>query len=161
MNRSRQCSSRGPSNGFLNRVSGVRFTQRAPSKALTRANGGGEVGTEGNGPTGRWGGAPHQAIGDLTPAERYTGMDRVLASAAPQQSDMAEPTYPPHSILRKVHTVGTFGYRRRLRIVPRTKAATDARCSRPPGQRGRQGSEERTRRCHPSARDERLGSAFE
>ncbi len=55
---------------------------------------------------------PHQAIGEFTPAERYGGVPlpepstrRVLPPT------LQEPTYPPHSILRKVNRVGCLTFR--------------------------------------------------
>ena len=53
---------------------------------------------------------PHQALGDLTPAERYT------PAAAPVGTDLAtseprkDPIYPPHSLIRKVSKTGVFSY---------------------------------------------------
>jgi transposase InsO family protein len=52
---------------------------------------------------------PHQALGDLTPAERYTPTASVgtdLATIEPRK----DPLYPPHSLIRKVSKTGVFSY---------------------------------------------------
>ncbi len=52
---------------------------------------------------------PHQALGDLTPAERYTPTAPVgtdLATSEPRK----DPLYPPHSLIRKVSKTGVFSY---------------------------------------------------
>lgn len=80
---------------------------------------------------------PHQAIGELTPAERYDGTplpDRVgEAQRGSHRTDLAglgEPTYPPHAIVRKVTKVGNISFRHsqiqlgrrwqgaRVRVIP-------------------------------------------
>jgi transposase InsO family protein len=53
---------------------------------------------------------PHQALGDLTPAERYTPgaapAVAELASAEPRQ----DVVYPPHTLTRKVSRTGVFSF---------------------------------------------------
>jgi len=51
---------------------------------------------------------PHQGLGDATPAERYSVV--VLGAAGPPPDPMAEPVYPPHSIIRSVSAVGATSY---------------------------------------------------
>ena len=60
---------------------------------------------------------PHQGIGDLTPAERYQlGFELVHGAPPPpaiSQPDRAKaepPSYPPHSILRRVSTSGEITF---------------------------------------------------
>jgi transposase InsO family protein len=75
---------------------------------------------------------PHQGIGDLTPAERYQlGFELVhgrppAAAVAPPVDDVArEPSYPPHSILRKVNRVGLITYQRlQIQVGSRWYGAT-------------------------------------
>jgi transposase InsO family protein len=74
---------------------------------------------------------PHQALGELTPAERYGGMvlperDRGR-TPRPDPSEWTEPTYPPHAIVRKVNRVGSLGYQRRLIQVGRRWAGARVR----------------------------------
>jgi transposase InsO family protein len=47
---------------------------------------------------------PHQALGDCTPVERYTSAPAPAPDV--QGLPMAEPTYPPGSLLRKVSSIG-------------------------------------------------------
>ena len=58
---------------------------------------------------------PHQGIDDATPAERY---DRAPLPPAqirlPGPQEMTGPSYPPHSILRKVGATGSLGYQGKL-----------------------------------------------
>jgi transposase InsO family protein len=58
---------------------------------------------------------PHQGIGDQTPAERY-GTDPLPPAQIrlPGPEEMTGPSYPPHSILRKVGSSGNLGYRGKL-----------------------------------------------
>jgi transposase InsO family protein len=58
---------------------------------------------------------PHQGIDDQTPAERYEPAPLPPAQirlAGP--GEMTEPSYPPHSIIRKVGATGSFGYQGKL-----------------------------------------------
>jgi transposase InsO family protein len=76
---------------------------------------------------------PHQGIGDLTPAERYqVGFELVHSNppaiAAPppavDEPDL-EPRYAPHSILRRVSTVGEIGFQTMsINVGNRWKGAT-------------------------------------
>ena len=73
---------------------------------------------------------PHQAIGDLTPSERYRPTGAAHAFGELELAERAEPVYPRGSILRKVWSTGLVSYnamgimlgRRwagaRVRIVP-------------------------------------------
>lgn len=54
---------------------------------------------------------PHQGINDATPAERYDKAPLPPAQIRlPGPDEMTEPSYPPHSILRKVGSSGNLGY---------------------------------------------------
>ena len=54
---------------------------------------------------------PHQALSNLTPAERYTFAPPVAeATASMGVDEHGEPVYPPHAIVRKVTRVGNIGY---------------------------------------------------
>lgn len=54
---------------------------------------------------------PHQALGNVTPAERYTPpTTEEIAAISIGLDDEGRPLYPPHSIVRKVNRVGTLGY---------------------------------------------------
>lgn len=58
---------------------------------------------------------PHQGIGDVTPAERYGAEPLPPAQIRlPGPEEMTEPSYPPHSILRKVGSSGNLGYTGKL-----------------------------------------------
>lgn len=61
---------------------------------------------------------PHQAIGNLTPAERF-GWTPPVTDASPSvgYDDNGEPVYPPHSIVRTVSDRGTIGYENKLIAV--------------------------------------------
>jgi transposase InsO family protein len=54
---------------------------------------------------------PHQALQNLTPAERYLYAPPVAEAAASSGVDeRGEPVYPPHSLVRKVSRIGNVGY---------------------------------------------------
>jgi len=54
---------------------------------------------------------PHQGLQNLTPAERYRYAPPVAeAAASTGVDDRGEPVYPPHSIVRKVSSIGNVGY---------------------------------------------------
>ncbi len=54
---------------------------------------------------------PHQAIGNLTPSERFTYKPPPVAENLSIGYDQnGEPVYPPRSIIRKVNKVGAIGY---------------------------------------------------
>ena len=58
---------------------------------------------------------PHQGIGDATPAERYGTEPLPPAQIRlPGPEEMTGPSYPPHSILRKVGSSGNLGYSGKL-----------------------------------------------
>lgn len=58
---------------------------------------------------------PHQGIDDQTPAERYEPAQLPPAQIRlPGPEDMTEPSYPPHSVIRKVGSSGNFGYQGKL-----------------------------------------------
>jgi hypothetical protein len=58
---------------------------------------------------------PHQGIGDVTPAERYGAEPLPPAQIRlPGPEETTEPSYPPHSILRKVGSSGNLGYTGKL-----------------------------------------------
>jgi transposase InsO family protein len=58
---------------------------------------------------------PHQGIGDQTPAERYDKTPLPPAQISlPGPDEMTGPSYPPHSILRKVGSSGNLGFRGKL-----------------------------------------------
>lgn len=58
---------------------------------------------------------PHQGIGDQTPAERYDKTPLPPAQIRlPGPEEMTGPTYPHHSILRKVGSSGNLGYQGKL-----------------------------------------------
>jgi transposase InsO family protein len=58
---------------------------------------------------------PHQAIGNLTPAERYGWTPPVdIWPSAVGFDGKGEPVYPPHSIVRTVAVRGTIGYENKL-----------------------------------------------
>ena len=58
---------------------------------------------------------PHQGIGDETPAERYGTEPLPPAQIRlPGPEEMTGPSYPPHSILRKVSSSGNLGYSGKL-----------------------------------------------
>jgi transposase InsO family protein len=58
---------------------------------------------------------PHQGIGDQTPAERYGTEPLPPAQIRlPGPDEMTGPSYPPHSILRKVGSSGNLGYSGKL-----------------------------------------------
>ena len=58
---------------------------------------------------------PHQGIGDPTPAERYGTEPLPPAQIRlPGPEEMTGPSYPPHSILRKVGSSGNLGYSGKL-----------------------------------------------
>jgi transposase InsO family protein len=58
---------------------------------------------------------PHQGIDDQTPAERYGTKPLPPAQIRlPGPEEMTGPTYPPHSILRKVASSGNLGYSGKL-----------------------------------------------
>lgn len=59
---------------------------------------------------------PHQAIGNLTPAERYGWTPPVTDIWPPAvgANGNGEPVYPPHSIVRTVAVRGTIGYENKL-----------------------------------------------
>jgi transposase InsO family protein len=63
---------------------------------------------------------PHQGIGDATPAERYLPGPALAAPLG--ELGLAEqekaPSYPPHSVVRKVSRVGTFSYQGLGIILP-------------------------------------------
>lgn len=55
---------------------------------------------------------PHQGIGNMTPVERYRHVSpSVDAPISTGLDDNGEPTYPPHSIVRKVSSIGNLGYK--------------------------------------------------
>lgn len=58
---------------------------------------------------------PHQGIADATPAERY-GTDPLPPAQIrlPGSEEIPGPSYPPHSIIRKVGGTGSFGYQGKL-----------------------------------------------
>jgi transposase InsO family protein len=55
---------------------------------------------------------PHQGIGNRTPSERYRfagpDLDGPVSTGVDENG---EPTYPPHSIVRKVSSIGNLGYK--------------------------------------------------
>ena len=58
---------------------------------------------------------PHQGIDDQTPAERYQPAQLPPAQIRlPGPDNMTEPSYPPHSIIRKVGGTGSFGYDKKV-----------------------------------------------
>ncbi|MDH3308959.1 MAG: integrase core domain-containing protein, partial [Acidimicrobiia bacterium] len=59
---------------------------------------------------------PHQGIDDDTPAERYGTEPLAPAQIRiiPGPEEITGPSYPPHSILRKVGGTGSFGYQGKL-----------------------------------------------
>jgi transposase InsO family protein len=58
---------------------------------------------------------PHQAIGNLTPAERFSWTPPTTEATASLGVDEAgEPVYPPHTIVRKVDSHGSIGYQNKL-----------------------------------------------
>lgn len=58
---------------------------------------------------------PHQGIDDATPAERYGTEPLPPAQIRlPGPQEMTGPSYPPHSILRKVGSSGNLGYSGKL-----------------------------------------------
>ena len=71
---------------------------------------------------------PHQGIGDQTPAERY-GTEPLPPSQIrlPGPEEMTGPSYPPHSILRKVGSSGNLGYSGKLIQVGRRWAGATLR----------------------------------
>jgi hypothetical protein len=55
---------------------------------------------------------PHQGIGNLTPVERYRHVAPTIEGPVSTGVDEnGEPTYPPHSIVRKVSSIGNIGYK--------------------------------------------------
>lgn len=63
---------------------------------------------------------PHQALADLTPAERYVFAPPVAeAPASLGVDEQGEPVYPPHSIVRVVSRVGNVGFDRKQITVGR------------------------------------------
>jgi transposase InsO family protein len=58
---------------------------------------------------------PHQGIDDDTPAERY-GTEPIAPKVIhlPGPAQMAEPSYPPGAVVRKVGSSGNFGFRGKL-----------------------------------------------
>jgi transposase InsO family protein len=71
---------------------------------------------------------PHQAIGNLTPAERYRYAPPV-ADGPPSVGvdERGEPVYPPRSIVRKVSACGQLGYRTKQITVGRRWAGARVR----------------------------------
>ena len=58
---------------------------------------------------------PHQGIDDQTPAERYDTEPLPPAQIRlPGPEEITGPSYPPHSIVRKVGGTGSFGYQGKL-----------------------------------------------
>jgi transposase InsO family protein len=53
---------------------------------------------------------PHQAIGNLTPAERFKFTPPVAEAISTGVDVNGEPVYPPRSLVRKVSKVGNIGY---------------------------------------------------
>lgn len=72
---------------------------------------------------------PHQGIGDATPAERYrAGLQMAAQRGEPQlRGQQAKPSYPPHSILRKVWRNGIIGHRNMGIVVGRRFAGATVR----------------------------------
>jgi transposase InsO family protein len=57
---------------------------------------------------------PHQGIEDQTPAERFNGELPPAQIRPTRPVEAGQPTYPPHSILRRVSATGNVGYNRKL-----------------------------------------------
>jgi transposase InsO family protein len=71
---------------------------------------------------------PHQGIANLTPAERFRYQPPVSEAAASVGYDeKGEPLYPPHSIVRKVTSVGRIGYQAKQITVGRRWAGARVR----------------------------------
>ena len=55
---------------------------------------------------------PHQGIDDQTPEERFNNETKPVR--IPTTPQPGQPTYPPHSIIRKVSATGNIGYNKKL-----------------------------------------------
>jgi transposase InsO family protein len=57
---------------------------------------------------------PHQGIHDQTPVERFDYQPQPARIPPTGATETSQPTYPPHSILRKVTATGNVGYKKKL-----------------------------------------------
>lgn len=57
---------------------------------------------------------PHQGIEDQTPAERFNNEPHPAQIRSTEPLQAGQPTYPPHSILRKVSATGNISYQKKL-----------------------------------------------
>jgi len=53
---------------------------------------------------------PHQALDDLTPAERYAPAAAPAMAELPSAEPRQDPIYPPHTLIRKVSKTGVFSF---------------------------------------------------